>query len=95
MSQEDSRVILIPYISVLIELNYSQCIIFLSLIKDLEKQEELKMAHMHLKEHQGIVEQLRGIISEKKDEIANLQMDFENSNATLKAKVCFVFYLFE
>ncbi|XP_058522622.1 centromere-associated protein E [Ochotona princeps] len=57
-----------------------------SITKDLEKQEELKMAHMHLKEHQEIVEQLRGIISEKNDEIANLQMDFENSNATLKAK---------
>lgn len=57
------------------------------LTKDLEKQEELKIAHMHLKEHQDTVDKLRKIISEKIDEIANVQMDLESSNSVLKAQI--------
>ena len=57
------------------------------MIKNLEKQEELRIAHMHLKEHQEIIDQLRGIVSEKTDEISNMQMDLENSNAKLQEKV--------
>uniref|UniRef100_G1SDW0 Centromere-associated protein E n=1 Tax=Oryctolagus cuniculus TaxID=9986 RepID=G1SDW0_RABIT len=56
------------------------------LIKDLEKQEELKIAHMHLKEHQETVDKLREIISEKIDEIANMRMDLESSDSALKAQ---------
>ncbi|XP_062055782.1 centromere-associated protein E isoform X2 [Lepus europaeus] len=57
------------------------------LTKDLEKQEELKIAHMHLKEHQETVDKLREIISEKTDEIANIQMDLESSDSALKAQI--------
>ncbi|XP_049486904.1 centromere-associated protein E isoform X4 [Panthera uncia] len=55
--------------------------------KDLEKQEELRIAHMHVKEHQETIDKLRGIVSEKTDEIANIQMDLENSNAKLQEKI--------
>ncbi|XP_055443835.1 centromere-associated protein E isoform X5 [Bubalus kerabau] len=55
--------------------------------KDLEKQEELRIAHLHLKEHQEIIDKLRGIVSEKAEEISNMQMDLENSNAKLQEKV--------
>ncbi|XP_019271817.2 centromere-associated protein E isoform X6 [Panthera pardus] len=55
--------------------------------KDLEKQEELRIAHMHVKEHQETIDKLRGIVSEKTDEIANMQMDLENSNAKLQEKI--------
>lgn len=78
-------------LSILCELFYSWCIIFLSLIiKDLEKQEELEIAHIHVKEHQKTIEKLRGIVSQKTDEISNMQIELENSNAALKAQVfCF------
>ncbi|XP_042791719.1 centromere-associated protein E isoform X4 [Panthera leo] len=55
--------------------------------KDLEKQEELRIAHMHVKEHQETIDKLRGIVSEKTDEISNMQMDLENSNAKLQEKI--------
>ncbi|XP_057562606.1 centromere-associated protein E isoform X1 [Hippopotamus amphibius kiboko] len=55
--------------------------------KDLEKQEELRIAYMHLKEHQEIIDKLRGIVSEKTEKISNMQMDLENSNAKLQEKV--------
>ncbi|XP_069449075.1 centromere-associated protein E isoform X2 [Ovis canadensis] len=55
--------------------------------KDLEKQEELRIAHLHLKEHQEIIDKLRGIVSEKAEEILDMQMDLENSNAKLQEKV--------
>ncbi|KAK2505630.1 hypothetical protein MC885_013086 [Smutsia gigantea] len=55
--------------------------------KDLEKQENLRIAHLRLKEHQEIIDKLREIISEKKDEIANMQMDLENSNVKLQEKI--------
>ncbi|XP_037686302.1 centromere-associated protein E isoform X4 [Choloepus didactylus] len=56
-------------------------------VKDLKKQEELNIAHMHLKEQQETIDKLRGVISEKSDEISNMQMDLENSNAALKAQI--------
>ncbi|XP_060272803.1 centromere-associated protein E isoform X8 [Ovis aries] len=55
--------------------------------KDLERQEELRIAHLHLKEHQEIIDKLRGIVSEKAEELSNMQMDLENSNAKLQEKV--------
>lgn len=42
---------------------------------------------MHLKEHQEIIDKLRGIVSEKAEEISNMQMDLENSDAKLQEKV--------
>uniref|UniRef100_A0A8C0CY42 Centromere-associated protein E n=1 Tax=Balaenoptera musculus TaxID=9771 RepID=A0A8C0CY42_BALMU len=55
--------------------------------QDLGKQEELRIAHVHLKEHQEIVDKLRRIVCEKTEEISNMQMDLENSNAKLQEKV--------
>ncbi|XP_023075892.2 centromere-associated protein E isoform X2 [Piliocolobus tephrosceles] len=57
-----------------------------TITRDLEKQEELKIVHMHLKEHQETIDELRGIVSEKTNEISNMQKDLENSNAALKAQ---------
>ncbi|XP_045393293.1 centromere-associated protein E isoform X2 [Lemur catta] len=54
--------------------------------KDLKKQEELRIAYVHLKEHQETIDKLRGIVSEKTDEISNMQIDLENSNAKLREK---------
>lgn len=42
---------------------------------------------MHLKEHQEITDKLNGIVSEKTEEISNIQVDLENSNAKLQEKV--------
>lgn len=56
-------------------------------MKDLGKQEELRIAHMHLKDHQEIIDKLRRIVCEKTEEISNMQMDLENSNAKLQEKV--------
>ncbi|XP_029091936.1 centromere-associated protein E isoform X1 [Monodon monoceros] len=55
--------------------------------KDLGKQEELRIAHVHLKDHQEIIDKLRRIVCEKTEEISNMQMDLENSNAKLQEKV--------
>ena len=61
------------------------CIIFLSLItKDLEKQEELRIANINLKEHQEIIDELRRIISEKTDEISNMHITLENVNTIIR-----------
>nr|XP_025729356.1 centromere-associated protein E-like isoform X4 [Callorhinus ursinus] len=54
---------------------------------ELEKQEELRIAYMHVKEHQETIDKLKGLVSEKTDEISNMQMDLENSNAALKAQI--------
>ncbi|XP_036735112.2 centromere-associated protein E isoform X5 [Manis pentadactyla] len=55
--------------------------------KDLEKQQELKIAHIHLKEHQETIDKLREIVSEKTDEISNMQTDLGNTNTALKAQI--------
>uniref|UniRef100_A0A2I3G703 Centromere-associated protein E n=1 Tax=Nomascus leucogenys TaxID=61853 RepID=A0A2I3G703_NOMLE len=55
--------------------------------QDMKKQEELRIAHMHLKEHQETIDKLRGIVSEKTDKISNMQKDLENSNAKLQEKI--------
>lgn len=82
-----------PFLHI-VELYYSECIIFLSLIiKDLERQEELRTAQMNLKEHQETINKLRGIVSGKIDEISNIQMNLENTNTALKAQV-FLFFFF-
>ncbi|XP_037023817.2 centromere-associated protein E isoform X2 [Artibeus jamaicensis] len=57
-----------------------------TVVRDLEKQEELKIANIYLKEHQETIDELRRIISEKTDEISNMQKDFENKNSALKAQ---------
>ena len=85
---------LMPFLHI-VELYYSECIIFLSLIiKDLERQEELRTAQMNMKEHQETISKLRGIVSGKIDEISNIQMNLENANTALKAPVFLSFFLF-
>ncbi|XP_036887808.1 centromere-associated protein E isoform X2 [Sturnira hondurensis] len=54
--------------------------------RDLEKEEELKIANIHLKEHRETIDELRRVISEKTDEISNMQKDLENKNSALKAQ---------
>lgn len=44
---------------------------------------------MHLKEHQETIDKLREIVSEKTDEISNMQTDLGNTNTALKAQVFF------
>ena len=46
---------------------------------------------MHVKEHQETIVKLKDVVSEKTDEISNMQMDLESSNAALKAQVLFFF----
>ncbi|XP_012909486.1 centromere-associated protein E isoform X2 [Mustela putorius furo] len=58
-----------------------------TVIRELEKQEELRIAYMHVKEHQETIDKLKGLVSEKTDEISNIQVDLENSNAALKAQI--------
>ncbi|CAK6432929.1 unnamed protein product [Pipistrellus nathusii] len=55
--------------------------------RDLEKQEKLKIAHKHLKEHEEIIDVLRKTVSEKTNEISNMQIDIENKNSALKAQI--------
>ncbi|XP_054550573.1 centromere-associated protein E isoform X2 [Talpa occidentalis] len=55
--------------------------------KDLEIQEELETARMSLKEQQETIDKLRGMVSEKTDEISSIQMDLENTNSFLKSQV--------
>ncbi|EFB13438.1 hypothetical protein PANDA_022330, partial [Ailuropoda melanoleuca] len=57
-----------------------------TVIRELEKQEELRIAYMHVKEYQETIDKLKGLVSEKTDEISNMQMDLESSNAALKAQ---------
>ena len=61
------------------------------LIKGLETKEELKVAHMLLKEHQETVEELRRNICEKTAQIINIQKNLEKSNTELQEKVCLFF----
>ena len=42
---------------------------------------------MNLKEHQETTDKLRGIVSEKIDDISNNQMNLENTNTALKAQI--------
>lgn len=58
-----------------------------TVLRDLEKQEELRVVHMHLEERQETIDELRKVVSEKTDEIANMQMDLENKNTALKAQI--------
>ena len=55
--------------------------------RDLERWEELRTAQMNLKEHQETIDKLRGIVSEKIDDISNNQMNLENTNTALKAQI--------
>ncbi|KAM8804254.1 centromere-associated protein E isoform 2-T2 [Rhynchonycteris naso] len=54
---------------------------------DLKKQEELRIAHRHLKEHQEIIDELRRTVSEKTDKISNMQIDLEKKTSALEVQI--------
>lgn len=64
------------------------------LIKGLETKEELKIAHMHLKEHQETTDELRRNVSEKTAQIINIQKNLEKSSTELEEEVCLFFLSF-
>ncbi|XP_013360881.1 PREDICTED: centromere-associated protein E isoform X2 [Chinchilla lanigera] len=53
----------------------------------LQKQEELRIAHVNLKEYQETTDELRRLVSEKTDEVSNMKIDLENSSAELQEKI--------
>ncbi|KFO25872.1 Centromere-associated protein E [Fukomys damarensis] len=53
----------------------------------LQRQEELRAAHMSLKEHRETTDELRRLISEKTDEVLSMKVDLENSSAKLQEKI--------
>lgn len=61
------------------------------LIKGLQTKEELKIAHVHLKEHQETIDELRRSISEKTAQIISIQQDLEKSKTKSQEKVCLFF----
>lgn len=62
------------------------------LIKDLETQQKLKIAHMHLKEHQQTIDKFRESVSEKTTQISNIQKDLNKSKDELQKKFCVVLF---
>lgn len=65
------------------------------IIKDLETQKELKIARIHLKEHQETIDKLRESVSEKTTQISNIQKDFNKSKDDLQIKVCVALFFWE
>ena len=63
---------------------------FLLITKELETQEQLKIAHIHLKEHQETIDKLRERVSEKTSQISNIQKDLNKSKDELQKKVCVI-----
>lgn len=61
-------------------------------MKDLEKQQELKIAHMHLKEHQETIDKFRESVSEKTTQISDIQKDLNKSKDELQEKVYVVLW---
>nr|XP_019594443.1 PREDICTED: centromere-associated protein E isoform X2 [Rhinolophus sinicus] len=57
-----------------------------TIAKDLETQQELKIAHMQLKEHQETIDKFRERFSEKTTQISNIQKDLSKSKAELQKK---------
>nr|XP_020864053.1 LOW QUALITY PROTEIN: centromere-associated protein E [Phascolarctos cinereus] len=55
--------------------------------KDLEIQEKLKVAQMHLKEHQEIIDKLKECISEKAAQVSEAQEAFKKINAELQKRI--------
>lgn len=55
--------------------------------KHLETEEELKVAHRHLKEQEETVDKLRVNLSETENELCSLQKELETTNDELRKKV--------
>lgn len=67
---------------------FFQCLSSL-IFKGLEKEEELRVAHMHLQEHQETINKLRKMVCDYTDEISHTQGDLKLTNAVLEAQVFF------
>lgn len=65
---------------------------FLLITKELETQEQLKIAHIRLKEHQETIDKLRERVSEKTSQVSNIQKDLNKSKDELQKKVCVVLF---
>ncbi|XP_074084872.1 centromere-associated protein E isoform X2 [Macrotis lagotis] len=55
--------------------------------KDLKTQEELKIAHMHLKEQQEVIDKLKESASEKTIQVPETQEALEKANAELQKRI--------
>lgn len=62
-------------------------LIISSIKKHLETEEELKVAHCHLKEQEETIDKLRVNLSEKEAELSSFQKDLEKNNDELQRKV--------
>lgn len=65
------------------------------IIKDLETQQELKIARMQLKEHQETIDKFRETVSEKTTRISNMKKDLNKSKDDLQKKVCVALFFWE
>lgn len=54
--------------------------------KGMEKEEELRVAHVHLEEHQETINKLRKMVSDYTDEISHTQGDLKHTNAVVEAQ---------
>lgn len=61
----------------------------------METQQELKIALLHLKEHQETIDKFRERVSEKTTQISNIQKDLNKSKDELQKKVCVVLFFEE
>lgn len=65
------------------------------IIKDLETQQELKIAYMHLKQHQETIDKFKETVSEKTTQISNMKKDLNKSKDDLQKKVRVVLFFGE
>lgn len=70
-------------------MDFFQCLLFSVIIKGLEKEEELRVAHMRLQEHQKTINELRKSVSDYTDEIAHIHGDLKHAHAVLETQVSF------
>ncbi|XP_029393798.1 centromere-associated protein E [Mus pahari] len=54
--------------------------------KGLEKEEELRFAHVHLEEHQETINKLRKMVYDYTDELSHTQGDLKHTNAIVEAQ---------
>ena len=52
----------------------------------MEKEEELRVAHVHLEEHQETINKLRKMVSDNTDEISHTQEGLKHTNAVVEAQ---------
>ncbi|XP_051021708.1 centromere-associated protein E [Acomys russatus] len=54
--------------------------------RGLEKEEELRIAHLNLQEHQETISKLRETVSDNADKVSRIQADLVHTNAALEAQ---------